>query len=75
MPNRLFYDNDLVCCAARAITDRFLTWSRLPNSQVPLIFHGVIGEDKRENSSPSWLVYSALCALIGNSLPLISQVQ
>ena len=31
-----------------------LRWPQLPNSKIPLIFHGVVGEDQREEKSPSY---------------------
>ena len=52
LPNRLFYDGDLVSCgdqcssAAARITK---AW-RL---RVPLLWHGIIGADMREARSPS----------------------
>ena len=36
------------------ITTSLEGWEMLPNSKFPMIFHGVIGEDKREARSPSF---------------------
>ena len=33
---------------------RFIGSTLLPNPSVPLIFHGVRGEQMRENNNPSW---------------------
>ena len=31
-----------------------LNWSELPNKKIPLIFHGIVGDDQREAKSPSY---------------------
>ena len=36
------------------ITHSMLGWKQLPNVKVPLVFHGVVGEDQREARSPSY---------------------
>ena len=36
------------------MTHSMVNWSQLPNKKVPLIFHGVVGEDQREARSPSY---------------------
>ena len=36
------------------VTTSLEGWEKLPNSKFPLIFHGVISEDKREARSPSF---------------------
>lgn len=53
-PNRRFYDNELQPCADDAVTHSMLKYERLPNKTFPIIFHGVIGRDQREKSSPSF---------------------
>uniref|UniRef100_A0A1I8GB69 RNA helicase n=1 Tax=Macrostomum lignano TaxID=282301 RepID=A0A1I8GB69_9PLAT len=50
----LFYHSELIPCVDPASGNRFLTWPSLPNPHLPLLFHGVIGEDRREGDSPSW---------------------
>lgn len=57
LPNKFFYDNDLLAAGNRAVLDSFLNISSdplLPNKKFPLIFHGCEGENTREASSPSW---------------------
>lgn len=54
LPNRLFYENELECCANRMLVDTCLRWEGLPTQGVPLFFEGMIGKDARTGSSPSW---------------------
>jgi len=54
LPNRLFYDGELVPCADRLLCDCCLQWEELPARGVPLLFHGIEGKDDREGNSPSW---------------------
>ena len=56
LPSRLFYDNELLPKGDPLITTSLEGWEKLPNSKgkFPIIFHGVIGEDKREARSPSF---------------------
>ncbi|KNC86545.1 hypothetical protein SARC_01318 [Sphaeroforma arctica JP610] len=52
--HKLFYDNELIAKASKAESAAFVDWEWLPNKQVPPIFHGVAGKDRREADSPSW---------------------
>ena len=54
LPSELFYDNELVSKADPMVTSSMLNWEHLPNKKVPLVFHGVVGEDQREDRSPSY---------------------
>eukprot|EP01134_Creolimax_fragrantissima_P001837 CFRG1837T1 len=54
VPNRLFYDNELIACEDLRQSGCFLGWDALPNPSLPMIFHGVVGKDQREANSPSW---------------------
>ena len=54
LPNRLFYDNELLACADPILANSCLGWEKLPNPKFPLIFHGIEGKDQREGNSPSW---------------------
>jgi hypothetical protein len=54
LPNSLFYDGDLRVCGDTADTRSLCKWPGLPKEGFPLIFHGVIGEEMRESTSPSW---------------------
>jgi helicase MOV-10 len=53
-PNRKFYRGELQPCADQAITHSMLRYDRLPNKKFPVIFHGIVGRDQREASSPSF---------------------
>ncbi len=54
IPNELFYDNDLQSMADPMITESCLAWDKLPNKKFPMIFHGCVGINEQEKSSPSW---------------------
>ena len=50
----MFYHGELCVRADPGITHSLTSWEMLPRRGVPLIFHGVQGEDMREGNSPSW---------------------
>lgn len=54
LPNELFYDNELQPCADINERNLFCSWKQLPVPGFPIIFHGVIGQDQREQKSPSY---------------------
>ena len=54
LPNRLFYEGDLRCRADPTLINCCLQWEGLPTPGVPLFFHGLVGKDTREKTSPSW---------------------
>ncbi|XP_078402574.1 putative helicase MOV-10 isoform X2 [Cetorhinus maximus] len=54
IPNELFYDNELKMCADELIRQSYCQWQHLPKKGFPVIFHGVLGEDQREEKSPSF---------------------
>jgi helicase MOV-10 len=54
LPNRMFYDDELVPCARALVGGNLERWEHLVTAGFPLIFHGVEGRDQREESSPSW---------------------
>ena len=47
-----FYFGELVPCAS--LNDDLKKLTFLPNQSFPLLFHGINGENLKENSSPSW---------------------
>lgn len=53
-PNRHFYDGELQPCADPAVTHSLLRYEKLPNKNFPVVFHGIVGKDQREASSPSF---------------------
>ena len=53
LSNKHFYDGELVE-AAPEIRKMMCEWEGLPQKDFPLIFHAIIGEDMREERSPSF---------------------
>ncbi|KAJ7430120.1 P-loop containing nucleoside triphosphate hydrolase protein [Mycena galericulata] len=54
--NNQFYDGELKSCANPALIRSLENWDELPKKKFPLIFHGIVGKDAREESSPSFLM-------------------
>ncbi|XP_050412880.1 RNA helicase Mov10l1 isoform X1 [Patella vulgata] len=54
LPSKLFYFNQLKVKADPSLTHTLVNWSMLPTQGVPVVFHGIRGEDLREGNSPSW---------------------
>ncbi|NXG23946.1 SDE3 helicase, partial [Grallaria varia] len=56
IPNELFYDSELKACETDGLDVRnlYCNWEELPRRGFPIIFHGVRGEDQREEKSPSF---------------------
>jgi len=57
LPARLFYSDELKPFARSEVVNSCLNWSGLTKrgrGQVPLLFHGVVGQDMREAASPSF---------------------
>ena len=50
LPNRFFYDRELVCSADQMLREALCKWQGLPKQGFPLIFHGVCGEETREGN-------------------------
>ncbi|XP_069798041.1 putative helicase MOV-10 isoform X2 [Narcine bancroftii] len=54
IPNELFYENELQNHADVYITNSYCQWQLLPKKNFPLIFHGLTGQEDREDKSPSF---------------------
>ncbi|OWF53196.1 putative helicase MOV-10 isoform X2 [Mizuhopecten yessoensis] len=54
LPNQSFYQGELVYSADKGKRETFCRWEGLPKKQFPVIFHGVLGQDEREERSPSF---------------------
>jgi len=58
VPKTLYYDNELEACADERMADSCLQFPGLTEQarkqRVPLVFHGVIGQDLKEETSPSF---------------------
>ncbi len=52
--NQCFYQNELQACANEMLRESLCGWEGLPKRNFPLIFHGIVGEDMREERSPSF---------------------
>ena len=54
LPNHLFYDGELNVFADPLMRESLCDWEKLPSKDFPIIFHGIIGRDMREERSPSF---------------------
>uniref|UniRef100_A0A6J0SIU3 RNA helicase n=1 Tax=Pogona vitticeps TaxID=103695 RepID=A0A6J0SIU3_9SAUR len=63
-PNETFYDGELQEHADRLITESYCSWKELVQQGFPIIFHGVCGEDQREENSPSFFNTAEINVLI-----------
>lgn len=52
--NVKFYESVLRSCGDPAITHSLIKYEELPAPKFPLIFHGIVGKDEREERSPSF---------------------
>ncbi|XP_056319481.1 putative helicase mov-10-B.1 [Danio aesculapii] len=64
VPNELFYDNELKARAEEVSSHEYCTWEHLPKRGFPVIFHGVVGKDERESTSPSFFNTSEIDKII-----------
>ncbi|KAJ7154607.1 RNA helicase [Mycena filopes] len=71
--NQQFYDGELIPCGNVALIRSLENSDELPTKKFPLIFHGILGKDDREGSSPSFfnigeatLVKKYVLALVGD---------
>jgi len=56
-PSKYFYDNELIPSASGEVLE-LCNLPFLPKKGVPMIFHGLRGEQAKDSDSPSW--YNAL---------------
>lgn len=54
LPSLMFYENELVSCAPVETAEKMAHFSWLPKPGIPLLFHGIRGENYQETDSPSW---------------------
>jgi superfamily I DNA and/or RNA helicase len=54
IPNKLFYDNQLEARGDKRIINSMLKWDKLPNAEIPIVFHGVNGREERRANNPSY---------------------
>ncbi|XP_034979014.1 helicase MOV-10 [Zootoca vivipara] len=63
-PNDKFYDGELQEHGDHRITHSYCKWDELVKKGFPIIFHGVCGEDQREENSPSFFNTAEVKVLI-----------
>ncbi len=54
LPSKLFYNSELYAKGNPVMISSMTNWEYLPKAGRPIIFHGVCGNDKREERSPSY---------------------
>ncbi|KAG8235105.1 hypothetical protein J437_LFUL015532 [Ladona fulva] len=54
LPNRLFYQGELIPAGESYITHSVCNWKYLPKKGVPIIFHGLEGKEEIDHQSPSY---------------------
>ncbi|XP_044287987.1 helicase MOV-10 [Varanus komodoensis] len=74
-PNEKFYDGELQVCADHCISHSYCTWKELVKQDFPIIFHGVCGEDLREERSPSFFNTAEITILIDYLKELLPEEQ
>jgi helicase MOV-10 len=52
--NAMFYNGELKPCGDPALTHSLQRSDALVSRNFPLVFHGIVGKDEREASSPSF---------------------
>ncbi|KIO21006.1 hypothetical protein M407DRAFT_219506, partial [Tulasnella calospora MUT 4182] len=53
-PSMQFYSGDLELGADPLTTSRLVGWHKMPNPNFPIKFRGIVGQDRRENTSASY---------------------
>ncbi|KIK54982.1 hypothetical protein GYMLUDRAFT_249004 [Collybiopsis luxurians FD-317 M1] len=71
--NQHFYNNELQYCGNPALTRSLETSDQLPKKKFPLIFHGIVGKDQREASSPSFFNIEEATLVKRYCLSLVSE--
>jgi helicase MOV-10 len=72
LPNRLFYDGDLVSCVDPMLGNSCLGWEGLERQGVPLLWHGIAGKDMQERNSPSWFNNDEVQQVVAHVKDLLS---
>jgi helicase MOV-10 len=78
--NQQFYNSELQPCGNGALIHSMDNYEELPKKKFPIIFHGIIGKDEKEASSPSFFnideasqVKKYVISLLGNRKNKISE--
>ncbi|ELU10294.1 hypothetical protein CAPTEDRAFT_119799 [Capitella teleta] len=72
LPSQLFYNDELEACADLALRNSLCNWEGLPKKNFPIVFHGVIGEDMREDRSPSFFNPQEVDVVVGSVEDLLN---
>merc|ERR1719186_713093 len=64
IPAKLFYNDQLEAAADELVVNSLLQWPGLPKKGFPIIFHGIIGQDLREENSPSFFDLEEVCTVV-----------
>ncbi|XP_063063828.1 putative helicase mov-10-B.1 [Engraulis encrasicolus] len=75
VPNDLFYEGELIASADEVATSMYCNWEHLPKKGFPVIFHGVVGKDEREENSPSFFNRSEVEVVLGYLRKLLLETQ
>ena len=70
-PNTQFYAGELQPFADPAVTHSLLRFEGLVKKNFPIIFHGIVGKDQREASSPSFFNADEVTVVIKYALDLV----
>lgn len=71
--NEHFYNRELQYCGPDALIRSLENSDELPKKKFPLIFHGIIGKDQREASSPSFFNIEEATLVKKYCLSLVSE--
>ncbi|XP_063049770.1 putative helicase mov-10-B.1 [Engraulis encrasicolus] len=75
VPNDLFYEGELIASADEVAKSMYCNWPHLPKKGFPVIFHGVVGKDEREENSPSFFNRSEVEVVLGYLRKLLLETQ
>merc|ERR1719186_2291517 len=72
LPSTLFYCDQPETAADELVVNSLLQWPSLKKKGFPLIFHGIIGQDLREENSPSFFNLEEVCTVVDYIEDLLS---
>ncbi|KAJ3556290.1 hypothetical protein NM688_g2107 [Phlebia brevispora] len=70
-PNQQFYKGELQPCADPIVTHSLARYEGLVKQGFPMIFHGIVGKDQREESSPSFFNVDEVALVIKYAMDLV----
>jgi len=72
LPAQLFYNGELEAAADELVVNSLLKWPGLPRQGFPMLFHGIVGQDLREERSPSFFNLEEVCTVVDYVEDLLS---